>query len=227
MHRAILLVAVCAASLAQEPVVVRINVTLVQVDAVVTDAKNRHVGNLKAADFEILEDGKPQKITNFSYVLPNAPVTPVPKPVSVAKSRLAVPAPPIPAGALKKADVRRTMAFVVDDLALSFEGTVHVRDGLHKFVNREMQPGDLIAIVRTSAGMGALQQFTNDKNLLNAAIDRIKFGFGRVGVDSFDPTNIDRSRFAKANAAANARVDQLRSDNYLLGSLGAIGYVVD
>jgi hypothetical protein len=43
------------------------SVNLVQVDAVVTDSKGQHVSGLKAEDFEILEDGKPQKIASFSW----------------------------------------------------------------------------------------------------------------------------------------------------------------
>jgi hypothetical protein len=49
--------------------VIRVTVSLVQLDATVTDSKCRHVADLKPSDFEILEDGKPQKITQFSYVL--------------------------------------------------------------------------------------------------------------------------------------------------------------
>ena len=51
-----------------EDEVVRISTNLVQVDAVVTDGDGRHVADLEARDFEILEDGKPQRVTNFSYV---------------------------------------------------------------------------------------------------------------------------------------------------------------
>jgi hypothetical protein len=50
------------------PGVIRINVNLVQVDAVVTDNKGKAVTNLKAEDFEVLQDGKPQIITNFDFV---------------------------------------------------------------------------------------------------------------------------------------------------------------
>ena len=39
---------------------VRISVTLVQIDAVVTDGKGRHVTDLKPGDFEVSEDGKRQ-----------------------------------------------------------------------------------------------------------------------------------------------------------------------
>ena len=48
--------------------VVRITANLVQVDAVVTDKNGKQVTDLRAEDFEVLEDDKPQKITNFSYI---------------------------------------------------------------------------------------------------------------------------------------------------------------
>src|SRR5215813_6013295 len=48
--------------------VVRISVTLVQIDAVVTDSKGKPVTDLTKDDFEIYEDGRRQPITNFSYI---------------------------------------------------------------------------------------------------------------------------------------------------------------
>src|SRR5712671_3613875 len=52
---------------ADEQDVVRITTNLVQVDAVVTK-DGKPVTDLKPEDFEIAEDGRPQTITNFSYV---------------------------------------------------------------------------------------------------------------------------------------------------------------
>ena len=48
--------------------VVKISTNLVQVDAVVTDSKGQRVTDLRTDDVEILEDGKGQKISNFTYV---------------------------------------------------------------------------------------------------------------------------------------------------------------
>src|SRR5437660_12784303 len=48
--------------------IVRVTTNLVQVDAVVTDNNGKPVTDLRAEDFEILEDGKPQKISNLSYI---------------------------------------------------------------------------------------------------------------------------------------------------------------
>ena len=46
--------------------VIRINVNLVQVDAVVTDSKGQPVTDLKKEDFSVLEHGKPQQISFFA-----------------------------------------------------------------------------------------------------------------------------------------------------------------
>src|SRR5262249_49838790 len=52
--------------------VVRITTKLVQVDATVSDRSGKQVTNLGIDDFEITENGRPQKITNFSYIAPFA-----------------------------------------------------------------------------------------------------------------------------------------------------------
>ena len=163
--------------------VVRINVNLVQVDAVVTDSKGKPVTDLKADDFEVLQDGAVQKITNFSYVNEGVKAaTPPPAP------RKSVPDAAPPPVALKANQVKRVIALVVDDLGLSPSSIAQVRSALKKFVDHEIQPGDVVAVIRTGGGIGALQQFTTDRRLLYASIDRVKFNFnGRVG--SFAPIN--------------------------------------
>ncbi len=61
-----------------------------------------------------------------------------------------------------------------------------MRLALRKFVEEQMQDGDLVAIVRTGAGIGALQQFTSDKRMLLAAVDRIKWNsLGSGGIGAF------------------------------------------
>src|SRR5205085_8129921 len=85
---------------------------------------------------------------------------------------------------VKPEQVRRTIALVVDDLTLSFESTYYVRRALKKFVDEQLQDGDLVAIIRTGAGIGALQQFTTDRRQLYAAIEKIRWnpvGNGNIG----------------------------------------------
>jgi VWFA-related protein len=66
-----------------------------------------------------------------------------------------------------------------------------VREALRKYVNEQMQEGDLAAIIRTGAGMGALQQFTNDRQQLYAAIDRVRWKPGYSGINAFAPVTVD------------------------------------
>jgi len=190
--------------------VIRITVGLVQVDAVVTDSKGRQVTNLKPEDFEIIEDGAPRPITNFSYI-----------PIRSAAAGAAARA--LPAGAtllwspeLQPEQVGRTIALVVDDIGLSFESTYYVRRALKKFVDEQMQPGDLVAILRTGAGLGALQQFTTDKRLLYAAIDRVRFNL------------VWRSTVGQFLSDAEAKEGPgFVTDLFTAGTLGALNYVVN
>ena len=162
--------------------VVRITTRLVQVDATVTDKAGKQVNDLTAADFEITENGHPQKITNFSYVSPvseNKRTAATP-PSTADKEKGKVVTPPSPIRPLQPDQVHRAIALVVDDLRMSHEGISSTRQALRKYIDQQMQPGDLVAIIRTSAGIGSLQQFTNDRQQLNNAIEHIR-QIARVG----------------------------------------------
>jgi VWFA-related protein len=211
----------------QEPsTVIRITVNLVQVDAVVTDSKGKPVTDLKKEDFVILQDGKPQVITNFAYISTKEGVVRTSAPAKKApapKKGLPPPPPPMPFNRNSGATPRRTVALVVDDLGLSFESIARVRGSIKKYVDQEMQPGDLVAVIRTGAGMGALQQFTSDKRLLYAAIDKVKYNaMGRVGVSSFAPL-----QGAGASGIDTTNFDNEREQIFSAGTMGAIQYVVE
>ena len=158
--------------------VVRITTNLVQVDAVVTK-DGKPVTNLTADDFEVYEDGKRQTITSFAYIsnIPNS--APQPEAKDAKK-----PATVVPFGPIKPNETRRTLAFVVDDLGLSAESMHQVKRQLRKFVTEQLQPNDLVAIIRTSGEMGALQQFTNDKRILTRSVDQLRWNYcSRVGIN--------------------------------------------
>jgi VWFA-related protein len=207
--------------------VVRITTNLVQVDPVVTDGKGKPVTDLRPEEVEILEDGKPQQITNFSYVSLDAPLALAVKP---KPDKNAPPAPPI---RLRPDQVRRTIALVVDDLGLSFESTYYIRRALKKFLDEQMQPDDLVAIIRTGGGIGALQQFTTDKRQLYAAIDKVKYYMnGRGGISAFAPIEADRISMADGTsinrtALEDSDIGQFKNDLFSVGTLGAVRYVVN
>lgn len=221
--------------------VVRITTNLVQVDVTVLDPKGQPVSDLTTEDFDVTEDGRPQKITNLSFIAPASTTrvasAPPPKP---AKGE--APAPPPPPVSLRPDQVKRAIALVVDDLGLSFESSKYVRMTLRKFVDEQMQPGDLVAIIRTGAGMGALQQFTADKRLLYAAIERVRYNLSSRGFNAFAPvdsmsgfTTGSTNSASNKNELINSPLDmtslgtqsnQYRDDIFSVGTLGALNFIV-
>ncbi len=224
--------------------VVRITTNLVQVDAVVTDSQGRQVTDLRPDEFEVKEDGRTQTITNFSYVQVASSAQPgannATGATATSSSNRRVSVPP---AIVRAEQVKRTIALVVDDLGLSSESVHFLRNSLKKFVDEQMRPGDLVAIIRTSAGIGALQQFTSDRRMLYAAIDRVRYNpGGRSGLTAFAPVNgLDQmaaaaqqpSNFGGGGGQAAAvpgpsaeDVNRLRGDLLMVGTLGALSYIV-
>jgi VWFA-related protein len=226
--------------------VVRITTKLVQVDAVVTDKDGRQVTDLQADDFEIMENGRPQTITNFSYVSTAPATSPAEMPSPV---REAVKGPTVLAARLRPEQVRRAIALVVDDLRMSSEGINVARQALRKYVDEQMQPGDLIAIIRTSAGIGALQQFTNDRQQLQAAIERVRPLTRSTRLGAFTSVNVlERLETQKveptmdlpgeeptptlggegrpADKRRSESLSEFRDSLFTVGTLGALNFVV-
>ncbi len=78
---------------------------------------------------------------------------------------------------------RRRIAFVVDDYGLSAQSIAGVRRQLRKFIDEQLKPNDLIAIIRTSRARRELPRLTNDRSRINQAWEQVKFNqCSRVGV---------------------------------------------
>jgi VWFA-related protein len=170
--------------------VVKITTNLVQVDAVVTK-DSKYVTDLTADEFEIFEDGKPQPITNFSYVS-NVKTDAVAAPRVKQPSAKDKTAPPIPPAVAQLHDTRRIIALVIDDLGMSVPSISDARRQARKFINEQVAPNDLVAIMHTSGEVGALQQFTTDRRVLFNAIDRLRwYPCSRAGASTFTPLGVE------------------------------------
>jgi VWFA-related protein len=137
----------CAAALgvmtaAQQPVpadqpAFRTGADLVIVDAVVVDRAGKPVTGLTAADFEVRDEGRPQAVSLFQTV--------------------AVDAPPVRAAAASRyrystnagVDAVPGRAFVLffDDVHLTQAEGDRAKTALTRFLERELQPGDLVSLV--------------------------------------------------------------------------------
>jgi VWFA-related protein len=225
---------ILSAQQAEEPIL-RVTVRLVQIDAVVVDKHGQHVPNLARDDFKLYQDGKEQAITHFSYIeVPGAETKPAVQPQPREERRLTARqrsmAPPVP---LAREATQRTLALVVDDLGTSLQSLPMVKDALRKFVDEQMGPSDAAAILRTGSSAGVLQQFTNDKRLLHASIERVRWnGLGRGGMDSITPFNEDENsgtddKSKRTRPLSIRDFERSRAVSYTLGTLGALAYVIE
>jgi VWFA-related protein len=148
---------------AQQKPTFQTSVNVVDVDVTVKDAQGNFVTGLKADDFEVLEDGKPQAIQTFSYI-----ELPAERP-----DRLRFSGMPVPADVRSNRDVEsgRVYIIVLDDLNVAPMRTAIVRRHARDFIDRHFGPHDLGAVVVTSGRKDAAQEFTNDPALLLRAVD--------------------------------------------------------
>lgn len=172
----------------------RVGVDVVRIDVVVTDRNGNVVTDLTAADFELRQDGEAQQVDFVEFVSIEPP-KPAPRPAPLRSTprsaALSLSAPPVvSSGAITRDRVQRTIVLVVDDLGIAWENMEATRKALRRFVDEEMQDGDLVAITRTGAGWGALQQLTTDRRVLHAAVDQIRWtALSRREVTAFKPVN--------------------------------------
>ncbi|MFL6256908.1 MAG: VWA domain-containing protein [Pyrinomonadaceae bacterium] len=209
--------------------VVRITSNLVQVDAVVTDKDGRHVTDLRPEEFEISEDGKRQEIGNFSYV--NLESRPSARPDVSEAGHAEKGGPPVPSARLKAGQTQRTVALVVDDLSLSVESTHYVRRALKKYLDEQLQADDLSAVIRTSSGVGVLQQFTTDRRLLEAAVERLRWSArSRGGLSATSTANPLSDMLSSGGGGVDdsksESPEQAHEENSVGDTINALTYII-
>jgi len=142
----------------------RVRVDYVEVDVVVTDRQGNLVRDLKKEDFQVLEDGKGQTINTFTQV--DIPVERGDRPLFADS----------PIEPDVKTNERpfdgRVYVMVIDDLHTRFGRSARVKIAAKQFVERRLGANDLMAVVHTFGPSDASQEFTSNKRLLLAAIDR-------------------------------------------------------
>jgi VWFA-related protein len=156
---------VCAVAARQNPPqpvpLFRGGVDLVVVDVSVLDRDRRPVRGLTAADFTILENGRPQPIAAFSAVdLPDVEEPGAPWIRDI-----------VPDVRTNEDEGRRIVLIVLDDAAAMEAAVVpRVKQAAHRVIDH-LAPDDLASIIFTSDKRGG-QEFTHDRTRLRAAVDK-------------------------------------------------------
>jgi len=161
---------------ADQDEVVRVNIELVQTDVMVFDKDGRFVEGLKPDQFEFYVDGKPQTVAFFEEV-----VTGGSRERAAWKGARGSKSGTGTASTTSDTSERgRTILFFVNDRHLAPASLATTHKTIKYFIERFMGPNDEVAITSASGQIGFLQQFTSNRAVLSAALDRLKFVPGRV-----------------------------------------------
>ncbi|HEX3877589.1 MAG TPA: VWA domain-containing protein [Rhizomicrobium sp.] len=170
---------------------------LVIEDVTAKDKDGKSIEGLKAEDFTVTEDGKPQKIAFCQYQnLPDtpaaAPTTPLLRHDSEVAGVTANQIQPETPGDLRYKD-RRLMAIYFDMSAMPQSDQLRALDAAQKFVKSQMAGPDLVAIMEYTGGAVKVKQdFTDDREKLLTVIGTIIAGEGQgFDEDAADASSAD------------------------------------
>ena len=147
--------------------VLRAVTRLVVVDVVATNGKGEAVTDLKKEDFTILEDGKEQKLTAFTFQHPPAPGSVVTK----------QPVQELPPGVFSNVPKYRSdtalNVLLLDGLNTNLPNQAYVRDQMIRFLAK-LPEDSPIAVYMLDRKLHLLQDFTSDPAVLKNVIKNLK-----------------------------------------------------
>jgi VWFA-related protein len=193
---------------------IRVTSELVLANVVVRDKKGNLIRDLKKEDFTLFEDGKKQQISTFDFEnvdeLENAGGAEKTVTGEAAETAAA-------AGVLKKSDApvmnardRRVIVLYFDFSAMEPDQIDRCVDSAKKYINGQMRPADIVALVSLSTNMRVDLDFTDDKTKIISVLSSYSsdsgqgFAMGDTGSSegtpesggSFTPDDTDYNTFS-------------------------------
>jgi VWFA-related protein len=149
-----------------EKLVETIEVRVTNVDVVVTDRRGNPVSGLTRQDFEIFEDGRPQRLTNFYEVRPKSVNVPVTAAVQ-SNPEVVLAESDEPPRELRQ----RRIVFFIDNYSLHPFKRNEVLSAINRFFEQLLQEGDEATIVVWNRGLQTIAPFSADMDILKSALD--------------------------------------------------------
>ncbi len=220
----------------------KLNTNIVLTNVVVRDRKTGAVvKGLKASDFTIYEDKKPQKIISFDYQNVDEAAVLAEKSTAAGKATVADLLERNFVASPKELKDHRLIVLFFDLSSMQDEDIDRAVEAATKYVKTQMQPADLVALVSMSTGLTMDQDFTSNKDALLRGLgkyngtDETGFANGTTGSTSgtaddtsafaaddteYNSLNTDRELLAiRTIAKSLERVDQRKSMLYFSGGL--------
>jgi VWFA-related protein len=158
--------------------VLRSESSLVRIDVEVTDHAGRPIKGLKPDQFVVTDDGKPQKLSFFTYediekFNKAGPRNTETKPIVIPVDS---PTPVSDEEITNETHDRRMLVLFFDMTSMGNEDLRRARVAAEKFIARQMMPADLVSVVTFGNDLSVWCDFTNEKEKLRQALERLKPG---------------------------------------------------
>jgi VWFA-related protein len=179
----------------------KINVNVVLIDAVVTDSRGNQILGLNRDDFLVTENGVPQTVQSVDYF--------------TNRQLLSAREGNAPFKAERVRDDRYFVFFFdKPNGAAFFDRLARARRAAADFVDKEMKPGDRVAVVAHDVRLKIYSDFTSDKTQLKHALqEAASFGLGLDrAADGTGPSilrNLDRSTLIDRTGTVYEALDVL------------------
>ena len=187
------LAALSVATAAQERQTFRTSTRLVEVSVVVTTGNGQPVTGLKAADFTVTENGKPQTVSFFDETGAGS-AQPRPEP-----SAFRIPEGPNTFTNAGKAVSGTHTVLLLDRTNAAFDSQWYAKEHIGRYL-QTMRPGERVALYVLAGSVQVLHDFTTDAEALREALDHYH---ARVTGDYVASTDPGPSAGAIGNWLAN------------------------
>jgi VWFA-related protein len=155
---------------------------VVIVNVTVLDRQGKPIPDLTKADFELYEDGKLQKLQAVDYqklsgnVLPPVTATPPAPPPEPKGYNPAAEKNALQASMLTKYQDRRLIVILFDFSSMQPAEQIRARNAAIKFLTSQMTASDSVSIMVFTSELRTVQDFTPDRDLLIATINKFRIG---------------------------------------------------
>jgi VWFA-related protein len=173
----------------QPPIVLRSTAQEVLLDFIARDKHQKLVTDLDAGDIEVLEDGVTQVLRSFEY--------------TGGRNQAAHKYEPLPArppGAMAPTTLREINVVSLVFEALGQESRREATQAAREFLANSVEPNSYIGVFTFNHRLALLQQYTDDADLLNRAVNRALTGAYQ--------------QFAKDNEAELAKLNSLQNPDH-------------
>jgi VWFA-related protein len=155
------------------------NSSLVIVDVTVKDKNGKPIEGLKASDFTVLEDGKPQKVSVFEFQKLSG--DPEPPPTLTLSDQLKLPeAPKTSITAETPGQVqyhnKRLLVLFLDFSSMGIPEQLRAQEAAQQYLDKQITKDDLVAVMLYTSMINVLSDFTGDREVLSNIISNLPIG---------------------------------------------------